>query len=91
MVKGGHVQDVSVFADIAFGEASEGMSSRDFVGAVEGEGNSFIAELFQSLVARITVSTAIYDAANPDKFTDLEVANFFAESCNTPQYFVSRD
>jgi hypothetical protein len=84
------VQDVPVFADIALGEASEGMSSRDFVWAVEGEGHTFIAELFQSLVARITVSTAIYDAADTDKLPDLEVSNFFSKSSDATEYFVSR-
>ena len=85
------MQDVSVFADIALGEASEGMSSRDFVGAVEGEGYAFLAELFQTFMARVTVPTAIYDAPDTDKLPDLEVSNFFAESSDTSQYLVSRN
>lgn len=73
------MQGVLAFADVALREAAEGMSARDLVKTVDGEGNAFIAELLLSFVVRFAVTAATDDTADADEFTDGEALDFFSE------------
>ena len=85
------MQDVAVFADIALGEAPEGISSRDFVWAVEGEGHTFFAKLLLPFCAILAVLTGFYNTSNSNQVSNLKSRNLISNSSHSPENFMTRN
>ena len=85
------MEDVFVFADIGFGEASVGHPSRDFVWTIEWEGYAFFAKLFLPFCAILAVLTGFYNTSNPNQVPNLKIRNLISNSSYSPNNFVSWD
>lgn len=85
------MEDVLRLADVALGEATEGLPARDAVFAIEGVGHAFFAELLQAVVAVLAVATAIDDTADTDQLSDVEVLDFAPESRDASEDLVPWD
>ena len=85
------MEDVFVFADIGFGEASVGHPSRDFVWTIEGEGYSFFAKLLLPFCAILAVLTGFYNTSNSNQVSNLKSRNLISNSSYSPNNFVSWD
>ena len=83
------MEDVFVFADIGFGEASVGHPSRDFVWTIEGEGYAFFAELLLPLCAILAVLTRFYNTSNSNQVSNLKIRNLISNSSHFPENFMS--
>ena len=85
------MEDVFVFADIGFGEASVGHPSRDFVWTIEGEGYAFFAKLLLPFCAILAVLTGFYNASNSNQVSNLKIRNLISNSSHSPENFMTRN
>ena len=82
------MEHVFLFADIGFGEASVGHSSRDFVWTIEGEGYTFFAKLLLPFCAILAVLTGFYNTSNPNQVSNLKSRNLISNSSYFPNDFM---
>jgi len=85
------MEDVFVFADINFWEASVGHPSRDFVWTIEGERHAFFAKLLLPFCAILAVLTGFYNTSNSNQVSNLKSRNLISNSSHSPDNFVSWD
>lgn len=83
------MEDVFIFADISFREASVSHPSRDFVWTIEGEGYAFFAKLLLPFCAILAVLTGFYNTSNPNQVSNLKSRNLISNSSYFPNNFVS--
>lgn len=82
------MEDVFIFADISFREASVSHPSRDFVWTIEGEGYAFFAKLFLPFCAILAVLTGFYNASNSNQVPNLKSRNLISNSSHSPNNFM---
>ena len=85
------MEDVFVFADIGFGEASVGHPSRDFVWTIEGERHAFFAKLLLPFCTILAMLTGFHNASNSNQVPNLKSRNLISNSGHSPNNFVSWD
>ena len=83
------MEDVFVFADISFREASVSHPSRDFVWTIEGEGYAFFAKLLLPFCAILAVLTGFYNTSNPNQVSNLKSRNLISNSSHFPENFMT--
>lgn len=83
------MEDVFVFADIGFWEASVGHPSRDFVWTIKWERHAFFAKLLLPFCAILAVLTGFYNASNSNQVPNLKIRNLISNSSHSPENFMA--
>ena len=85
------MEHVFFFADIGFGEASVGHTSRDFVWTIEWKGYSFFAKLLLPFCTILAVLTGFYNTSNSNQVSNLKSRNLISNSSHSPENFMTRN
>ena len=85
------MEDVFIFADISFREASVSHPSRDFIWAIEWKRHTFFAKLLLPFFAILAMLTGFYNASNSNQVPNLKSRNLISNSGHSPNNFVSWD